>query len=65
MMGEAEPLLYSDTKLFDQLNVRMKAILSSPIPDNSEKVKFLCELAEKNFDGLRALVEKATLDSVN
>lgn len=56
MMGEAEPLLYSDPQLFDQLNVRMKAILFSP--DNSEKMKFLCELAEKNFDGLRTIAEK-------
>jgi hypothetical protein len=34
----------------------MKAILFSP--DNSEKMKFLCELAEKNFDGLRTIAEK-------
>ncbi len=57
MMGEAEPLLYSDPNLFDQLNLRTKAFPSSV--DNSEKTKLLCELAEKNFDGLRAIVEKA------
>ena len=56
MMGEAEPLLYSDPQLFDQLNLHTKELPSSV--DNSEKMKFLCELAEKNFDGLRAIAEK-------
>jgi hypothetical protein len=51
MMGEVEPLLYSDPNLLDQLNLRTKAIPASV--DNSEKTKLLCELAEKNFDGLR------------
>lgn len=58
MMGEMLPLLYSDPNLLGELNLRIKSILSSPAPDHAEKVQFLCELAERNFDGLRALSEK-------
>jgi polysaccharide pyruvyl transferase WcaK-like protein len=61
MMGEAEPLLFSDPNLLDQLNLRTAGILSAPAPDNTEKVKFLCDLAEKNFDGLRSLAEKKAM----
>jgi hypothetical protein len=61
MIGEPQPLLYSDPNLLEQLNVRMQAILSSPAPDHTEKMQFLCDLAERNFDGLRALVTRGRL----
>ncbi|HEY5236061.1 MAG TPA: polysaccharide pyruvyl transferase family protein, partial [Rhabdochlamydiaceae bacterium] len=64
MMGEAEPLLYSDPNLLENLNLRTAAILSSPVRDNTEKLKFLCELAEKNFDGLRVFAEKNSTKSL-
>jgi len=52
LLGQSEPLLYSDPKLLDHLLARTEAILSSPPLDNAVKRDALCHLAKRNLDGL-------------
>ncbi len=55
MLEQAEPLLYSDPQLFDHLVLRTNVILASPNIDNEIKIDEICELAQRNFDGLKTL----------
>jgi polysaccharide pyruvyl transferase WcaK-like protein len=55
MLEQAEPLLFSDPQLFDHLMLRTNAILSNPNIDNEMKIDEICELAQRNFDGLKTL----------
>ncbi|KIA76378.1 hypothetical protein DB43_AK00380 [Parachlamydia acanthamoebae] len=57
LLGQAEPLLFSDPELFDHLLLRTNAIISSPSIDNDTKVTEIYQLAEKNFNGLKSLAE--------
>lgn len=58
LLGLQEPLLFSDPQLLEQLITRTEAILSEPEADHQQQIEMLQELAEKNFDGLRALAKK-------
>jgi polysaccharide pyruvyl transferase WcaK-like protein len=53
LLEQAEPLHFSDPYLLDHLLLRTTAILSSPLVNNEEKMAEICQLAERNFDGLR------------
>lgn len=54
---EQEPtLLFSDPHLLDHLITRTEAILSAPLKNNQAKIWEICELAEKNFEGLKKLL---------
>jgi polysaccharide pyruvyl transferase WcaK-like protein len=54
IFGLPEPLCYSDPNLLNQLFARTADALIAPRAQHKEKINELCELAEKNFDGLRA-----------
>ncbi len=55
LLAQKEPLLYSDPKLLEHLISRTEGILSSPVVNNEAKAAEVCSLAERNFDGLKAL----------
>jgi hypothetical protein len=55
LLEQADPLLFSDPELLDHLLLRTKVIFSSPIANHDAKVAEICELAEKNFDGLKRI----------
>jgi hypothetical protein len=54
LLGQVEPLLFSDPHLLDHLLLRTDAIFSSPRVNNDVKVAEICQLAERNFDGLKS-----------
>lgn len=58
LLDQPQPLLYSDPELLEHLLSRTEEVLASPNVNNDAKVAELCSLAEKNFDGLKALSEK-------
>ncbi len=63
LLGQEPPFLFSDPDLFAQLVMRTKAILAAPLTDNQAKMEQICELTEKNFEGLKGLlVENANLE---
>jgi len=53
MLNQPTPLLYNDADLLAQLLARTEVLLSVPVVDNGAKRKELCQLAERNFDGLK------------
>jgi len=53
LLAQEPPLLFADPNLVGHLLERTEAILSGPVPSNQAKIQEICELAEKNFDGLR------------
>jgi polysaccharide pyruvyl transferase WcaK-like protein len=57
LLEQPEPLLFSDPRLLDHLLLRTNAIISSPQINNSAKVAEVCQLAQRNFDGLKSLME--------
>lgn len=57
MLEQPEPLLYSDPQLLDHLMLRTKVILSNLSINNEMKIAEICELAQRNFDGLKKLSE--------
>ena len=62
VMGHVEPLVFSDPDLFNQLVAQTNSILANPIVSNDKKVAELCELAERNFDGLRSLQQRTEIE---
>lgn len=58
LLEQPEPILYSDPQLLEHLLQRTEAIIASPIVHNEVKVAELCQMAERNFDGLHAIVAK-------
>lgn len=52
LIQEPPPLVYDDPKLLEHLLSRTETILRSPASDNAAKREELCDLAERNFDGL-------------
>lgn len=62
LMGQPAPLLYNDAHLLKQLLTRTDTLLTAPALDNSAKIEELCQLAERNFDELRALKTDAAGD---
>lgn len=54
-LGQEAPLPYLDPDLLDHLLLRVNAIISSPIVANGPKVFEICQLAERNFEGLKTL----------
>lgn len=62
LLEQSEPLLFSDPKLLDHLMARTNSILANPIVCNETKMKEICELAERNFDGLRQLTQTSIWD---
>lgn len=66
LLEQPEPFLYSDPALLESLLQRTTMIFNSPPLDNSVKAAYLRELAQKNFEGLRKLIEiplTATLET--
>jgi len=57
LVEHPEPLLFSDPRLLDQLLLQTDAILSSPVTNNQAKMDEICQLAERNFDGLISLMD--------
>ncbi len=57
LFEQPEPLLFSDPKLLDRLFFRTDEILSSDGVNNAAKAAEICQLAERNFDGIKSLVE--------
>ena len=55
ILGQAKPLLFSDPQLLDHLLLRTRAIISFPRCNNDIKMAEICQLAERNFDGLKSL----------
>ncbi len=53
MLGQKPPLLFSDPYLLDHLLASTEEILSAPPINNHAKIKEICLLAERNFEGLR------------
>jgi polysaccharide pyruvyl transferase WcaK-like protein len=58
MLGQKPPLLFSDPYLLGHLLARTKEILSAPPVNNHAKIREICQLAERNFEGLRMLLAK-------
>ncbi|MDE3048063.1 MAG: polysaccharide pyruvyl transferase family protein, partial [Verrucomicrobiota bacterium] len=58
MLDQKPPLLFSDPDLLRALLARTEEIVSAPPINNSVKMREICLLAEKNFEGLRALLAK-------
>lgn len=56
LLGKQPPLLFSDPHLLDHLLERTKAIESTPLENNKAKMREICQLAERNFDGLKKLL---------
>lgn len=56
------PLDYADADFYDALLDRVDRGLTSPRRDVTARLNDWCRLAEKNFDGLRRLVEAERLD---
>jgi polysaccharide pyruvyl transferase WcaK-like protein len=63
LLEQAEPLLFSDPQLLDHLLLRTNDIISYPSIDNDIKVAEICQLAERNFDGLKSLAEQECLSN--
>lgn len=65
LLEQTKPLLFSDPELLDHLLLRTNAIISHSTVDNGTKMAEICQLAEKNFDGLKSFAEKTrfTIDS--
>lgn len=57
LLGHVEPLLFSDPELSNQLVCQTEILISSPAPNNKTKISEICELAERNFDGIKAFLE--------
>lgn len=55
VLEQESPLLFSDLDLYDHLVAKTETILTTPTKNNQAKMKEICELAEKNFEGLRKL----------
>ena len=54
LLALPEPISSSDPKLVEKLLSRTAPVLRHPEVDNAAKVSVLHELAENNFDGLKA-----------
>jgi len=55
LLGQKEPLLFSDPQLLEHLLERTDILLTSAPGNNLVQFKKICQLAEKNFDGLKIL----------
>ena len=56
VLDQKPRLLFSDPQLLDHLLDRTEEILSAPPVDNQAKIREICLLAEKNFEGLKTLL---------
>lgn len=56
VLEQKEPLLFSDPQLLDHLLIRTLEIFSLPRVDNAKKFAEICNLAERNFDGLSRFI---------